>query len=194
MLRSFSLILAPLPPPTILTISSTTPTSITLTWEQSEASAGAVDSYLLYYEYTVNQCSGDEGDFPPVIATIADGSLREYTIENSADTPVEEDSDYSTITLRAVNVVDTSEPSNSVMATTGIASEYCYAMDLEILPCMLCIQLLGHLRLCLPVLSASPTLPSSGTQCYVRIEIVLSTITLFFTILHLMQVLFVPVI
>ena len=119
----FSSVAAPLPPPTILTVSSPTATSITLTWEQS-VGADAVDSYMLYYEYTVRQCSGDAGDFPPGMATISDGSLREYTVENSIDTPVEEDSDYPTITLRAVNIVDTSEPSNSVTATTGTASEY----------------------------------------------------------------------
>ena len=84
-----------------------------------------MDGYMLYYEYTVRQCSGDEGDFPPVSTRIADGSLREYTIENSSDTPVEEDSQYSTITLRAINTVNMSEPSNSVSATTGTASEYC---------------------------------------------------------------------
>ena len=88
-----------------------------------------MDSYMLYYEYRVHQCSGDEGVFPPVTATITDGSLREYTIENSADTPVEEDSEYSTITLRAVNTVDTSEPSNSATANTGTASEYCCMIE-----------------------------------------------------------------
>ena len=83
-----------------------------------------MDSYEINYEYTVNQCSGNEGSFPPVTAPIADGSLRAYTIENSDSTPVEEDSFYSTITLRAVNDVDTSEPSNSITATTGQAREY----------------------------------------------------------------------
>jgi hypothetical protein len=86
---------------------------------------------MLHYNFRVRQCSGSEGNFPPITATIADGSLREYTIENSIATPVEEDSDYSTITLRAVNTVDTSEPSNSVTTTTGTASEYCCVLSIE---------------------------------------------------------------
>ena len=97
-------------------------TSIRLTWEQPE---GSVDSYILNYQFTVNQCSGNEGVFPPVQKVIADGSLREYTMENSADTPVEEDSTYSSITLRAMNTVDTSEPSNSATANTMTAGKFC---------------------------------------------------------------------
>ena len=90
-----------------------------------------MDSYEIYYQYTVNECSGNEGSFPPVDATIADGSLRAYTIENSDSTPVEEDSIYFTITLRAVNVVDTSEPSNRVTVTTGQAGEYFHVLTIE---------------------------------------------------------------
>ena len=97
-------------------------TSILLTWEQPE---GSVDSYILNYEFTVTECMNNEGTFPPVTATIADGSLREYTIENSVDTPVEEDSVYS-ITLRAVNTVDTSESSNRATTNTMTAGEYYY--------------------------------------------------------------------
>ena len=107
-----------------------------------------MDSYMLYYEYTVRQCSGNEGLFQPVTTRISDGSLREYTVENSSDTPVEEDSEYSTITLRAINIVDTSEPSNSVTATTGTASEYCCVLSIETtFSTVLLPQLLGHLRL-----------------------------------------------
>ena len=107
-----------------------------------------MDSYMLYYEYTISQCSGNEGEYPPVTIRISDGSLREYTIENSSDTPVEEDSEYSAITLRAVNTVDTSEPSNSVTTTTGTASEYCCVLSIETaFNTMLLPQLLGHLRL-----------------------------------------------
>ena len=102
-------------------------TSIRLTWEQPE---GSVNSYILNYEFTVNQCGGSEGIFPPVQETIADGSLREYIIENTADTPVEEDSMFSSITLRAMNTVDTSEPSNSATANTMTAGEL-YACVLE---------------------------------------------------------------
>lgn len=104
-------------------------TSILLTWEQPE---GSVDSYILNYEFSVNECSGNEGTFPPVTETIDDGSLRMYTIENSADTPVEEDSMYSSITLRAVNTVDTSEPSNSATANTMTAGEYYCVLYIEL--------------------------------------------------------------
>jgi hypothetical protein len=89
-------------------------TSILLTWEQPQ---GLVDSYILDYEFSIKECSGREA---PVRATIEDDSLRIYTIENSTNTPVEEDSMYS-ITLRAVNTVDTSEPSDSATVNTTIA-------------------------------------------------------------------------
>ena len=124
LLSSFT---APLSAPTNLMAVGMT-TSIRLTWEQPE---GSVDSYILNYQFTVNECSGSEGNFPPVQAVIADGSLREYTIENSADTPVEEDSMFSSITLRAVNTVDTSEQSNSATANTMTAGEY-YVLGVEL--------------------------------------------------------------
>jgi hypothetical protein len=95
-------------------------TSILLTWEQPE---GSVDRYILDYEFSINECSGSEGTFPPVRTTIEDGSLRMYTIENSTGTPMEEDSLYS-ITLRAINAVDTSEPSDSATVNTTIAGGY----------------------------------------------------------------------
>ena len=92
-------------------------TSILLTWEQPE---GSVDSYILDYEFSINECSGNQGT---VRKTISDGSLRMYTIVNSTDTLVEEDSMYY-ITLIAVNSVDTSEPSNSARVNTRIAGGY----------------------------------------------------------------------
>ncbi len=90
-------------------------TSILLTWEQPQ---GLVDSYILDYEFSIKECSGREA---PVRAKIEDGSLRIYTIENSTNTPVEEDSMYSSITLRAINAIDTSEPSDSATVNTTIA-------------------------------------------------------------------------
>ena len=126
-LQVLSSFTAPLPAPTNLMAIGMT-TSIRLTWEQPE---GSVDSYVLTYQFTVNQCSGNESIFPPVQAIITDGSLREYTIENSSDTPVEEDSMYSSITLRAMNRVDTSELSNSATATTMTAGEF-YVLGVEL--------------------------------------------------------------
>ena len=98
-------------------------TSIRLTWDPpGGADDVPVNSYEINYEYSVNQCSDEGGSFPPVTIRMIDGSLREYTVENSTITPVEEDSDY-TITLTAVNSVDRSEPSNIATATTAMASE-----------------------------------------------------------------------
>ena len=90
-----------------------------------------MDRYTIYYEYSVTQCSGNEGNFQPVTTTINDGSLRTYTIENSDSTPVEEDSMYTTISLRAVNDVDTSKPSNIATTTTGQAGEYFCLLTVE---------------------------------------------------------------
>ena len=116
--------------------------SILLTWEQPE---GSVDSYILDYEFSINECSGNEGTFPPIRKTIRDGSLRMYTITNSADTPVEEDSIYY-ITLRAVNSVDTSETSNIARVNTAIAGGSMlfsvFYSDVQIK-----LQLLGHLQI-----------------------------------------------
>ena len=113
---------APLPPPTNLVATPMT-TSIRLTWNPPGGTDDVpVNSYEINYEYSVIQCSGEGGSFPPITIRMIDGSLREYTIENSTITPVEEESKYNII-LRAVNPVDTSEPSNIARATTTIASE-----------------------------------------------------------------------
>ena len=113
---------APLPPPINLVATAMT-NSILLTWDLPLEGLNAVDSYELYYEYAINQCSGNESMIQPVAATIADGTLRSFTIENSSSTPVEEDSVYSVIRLRAVNSVDRSVPSNTATARTDESSE-----------------------------------------------------------------------
>ena len=97
----------PLPSPTSLTVTESLPTSISLMWEQPQG-ADAVDSYEISYNFTVNECSGDEDNFPPVTAIVIDGSLRSHTITNSTMTPVEEDSIYY-ISLTAANSVGRSE-------------------------------------------------------------------------------------
>ena len=71
--------------------------------------ADTVDSYEINYEYSVNECSGEGGSFPAVTVRGINGSLRTYTLTNSASTPVDEDSSFF-ITLAAVNSVMRSDP------------------------------------------------------------------------------------
>ena len=79
---------APLPSPTIL-VTTTSATSITLTWEQPEG-ADAVDRYEINYLYIIEECELEGGrPFPAVTVSINDGTLRRYTLSNSASTPVE---------------------------------------------------------------------------------------------------------
>ena len=117
-----SLLIVPLPSPTNLRATAT-PTSITLTWEQPEG-ADAVDRYEINYFYIINEC-GSEGDrlFPPVTVSVYDGTVRSYTLNNSASTPVEEDSLFR-IALTAVNSVTRSLPSLPAVITTPEAGTY----------------------------------------------------------------------
>ena len=112
---------APLPSPTNLVVTESLATSISLTWDQPQRSADAVDSYEINYSYTVIECGSERGNFPAVTVPVSDSSLRSYTITNSPTTPVEEDSSYS-ISLTAVNSVGRSEPSN-IMVTTPETGE-----------------------------------------------------------------------
>ena len=115
---------APLPPPTNLRAVATTPTSITLTWEQPEG-ADAVDRYEINYRYLIEECESEGGRLlPPVTVSVNDGTLRRYTLNNSASTPVEEDSVFR-ITLTAVNSVTRSVPSQPAMTSTAEAGT-CY--------------------------------------------------------------------
>ena len=114
----------PLPSPTTLLVSPTSPpTSITLIWEQPEG-ADAVNGYEINYSYQVIECArdGDTRPFPTVTVTLNNGSLRHYTITNSQyyTTPVEEDSQY-TISITAFNSVGLSGPSNMAFTTTAEA-------------------------------------------------------------------------
>ena len=123
---------APLPAPTILMVSSPTPTSITLTWEQSEASAGAVERYEIGYEYSVLECIGErEGDFRRITEMLNNGTLRSYTLTNSSSTPVEEDTTFFSITLTAVNNVTRSDPTEfpSSVTTADAGKHLIYRSD-----------------------------------------------------------------
>ena len=84
--------------PMITSVSSSS-TSFTITWEQ-DPSSDVVTSYELCCNYSIREC-------PDIInsgwsVTISDGSLRSYTVMNSTETPVEEDSVYN-ISITAVN-------------------------------------------------------------------------------------------
>lgn len=90
-----------------------------------------MDSYEISYNFTVNECSDGEHS---VTVMITDGSKRIYTIKNSSNTSVEEDSTYS-ISLTAVNRVarstPTSIPSTVTTKTAGIdATSFNLAFDM----------------------------------------------------------------
>ena len=103
-------------------VSSPSPTSFTLTWEQPEG-ADAVDSYWIGYEYSVHECIDEGGSFPAVTVMVHKGSLRSYTMTNSVSTPVEEDSSFF-ITLTAVTSVTRSDPTPSVTIMTTDAGNH----------------------------------------------------------------------
>ena len=82
--------------PTNVMVTSTATTSITLTWDQL---GDPVDSYEINYDYSIDECGAT---LPTVTIEISNGSLRRYTITNSSQSPVEEDSTYM-ITLTAIS-------------------------------------------------------------------------------------------
>ena len=118
------LLTAPLPSPTNLIVSRRSPiASISLTWDQP-LGADAVTSFRIVYSYTVNECTGEDArPFPPVTVALNDGALRNYTIMNTLDSPVAENSNY-LITVTAVNSVTESNPSNTAFTTTAQAGKY----------------------------------------------------------------------
>ena len=80
-----------------------------------------MDRYEINYLYIIEECESEGGrPFPPVTVSVNDGTLRRYTLNNSASTPVDEDSLFR-ITLTAVNNVTRSVPSQSAMTTTAEA-------------------------------------------------------------------------
>ena len=98
--------------PTNLTYSSRSPTSITLSWDQP---AGVVvDRYVIVYTY-----QGGCSDYtqPENIATVNDGTAREYTLQN-----LQEFSDYS-INITAVNDAGQSMQTH-LKSTTQTAGRY----------------------------------------------------------------------
>ena len=106
-------------------------TSISLTWDQP-LGADAVDGFEINYSYVINECikDGDNTPFPSVFLTLTDGSQRYYMILDDFITPVEEDSQY-TISIRAINSVGRSAPSNTATTTTSSAGECFLNLDSE---------------------------------------------------------------
>ena len=88
-------------------------TSISLTWDQPQGSADAVDSYEINYSFTVNNCP-DLGKISR--DSIDAGSMTTYTLTDSPDTPVEEDSEY-TISVTAFNSAGRSEAASVTPST-----------------------------------------------------------------------------
>ena len=80
-----------------------------------------MDRYEINYYYTIEECDLEGGGaFPPVTVLVNNGSLRRYTLNNSASTPVEEDS-VLRITLTAINNAIRSVPSQPIITTTAEA-------------------------------------------------------------------------
>ena len=79
-------------------------TSITLTWDHPLGSTDTVERYEIYYNFTINQCRAIIGRNNMMQDV---GRQRAYTLENSPDTPIEEDSTYF-ITVTAINQVTSS--------------------------------------------------------------------------------------
>ena len=93
---------------------TSTATSISLSWTQPPGDS--IDSYEITYSYTINQCDGVEGAFPPITILVSSGTQRSYEITNSPSTPVEEDSMYD-IELVAISNGTKSIPSSTQTST-----------------------------------------------------------------------------
>ena len=94
-----------------------------------------MDKYEINYLYIIEECQLEGGrTFPSVTVSVNDGTLRRYTVNDSALTPVEEDSVFR-ITLTAVNSVTRSGTSQPAMTTTAEAgSVLIFVMGMKCLP------------------------------------------------------------
>ena len=79
-----------------------------------------MDSYEIRYEYSVNECSSEGGNFLSITVAVNNGSLRRYTLTNGASIQVEEDS-FFFIALIAINSVTRSDPTPPVHIMTADA-------------------------------------------------------------------------
>ena len=96
----------------MITDASASSKSISIIWDQDSFSD--LFWYELRYNFTIRGCDNYTGEGHEVI----NGSLRSYTLENSSETPVEEDSVYN-IVLIAVNIDGNSEASIPEISTLG---------------------------------------------------------------------------
>ena len=78
--------------------------------------------YEIQYNFTIRECPGNSWNVLNV--TINDGSLRKYTLVNTSDTPVEEDSDYF-LMFSAVNSDGKSEPTTTETNTSAAGIQMC---------------------------------------------------------------------
>ena len=91
-----------------------------------------MDRYEINYRYLIEECESEGGiSFAPVTVSVNDSTLRGYTLNNSASSPVEEDSVFRII-LTAVNSVTRSVPSQPAMTTTAEAGTCCIFNSLVI--------------------------------------------------------------
>jgi hypothetical protein len=102
--------LVDLPAVPLITNVSAGSTYITITWERDLS--GALHWYELEYTFTIRDCKYYTGEGNEVISN----HLSNYTLRNSSETPVEEDSAYS-IFLVAVNSDGRSEASVTEIST-----------------------------------------------------------------------------
>ena len=83
-----------------------------------------MDKYEINYQYFIEECQREGGrTFPPVTVSVNDGTLKRYTLNNTASTPVEEDSAFR-FTLTAVNSVTRSIQSRRAISITAQAGTY----------------------------------------------------------------------
>ena len=102
--------------PVITNVSANT-TSITINWNQNLSSD--VFWYELQYNFTIEECYSENNTWSNEwIDIMINGSLTSYTLRNSSETLVEEDSAYN-IFLTAVNSDGRSEASTTQISTLG---------------------------------------------------------------------------
>ena len=102
----------------VITNVSASSTSITINWNQNLSSD--VFWYELRYNFTIKECYSENivNTWSNEWIDIINGSLTSYTLTNSSETPIEEDSAYD-IFLTAVNSDGRSEASTTEISTLG---------------------------------------------------------------------------
>ena len=107
--------------PTITDVSSSSSTSFTLSWEQ-DPSGDVATSYKLYYNFIIRECPDKTNSGWNV--KINNNSHRSFTVMNSTETPVEEDSVYN-ISIAAVNLAGRKISEFKNLTTQGAGELLC---------------------------------------------------------------------